>query len=84
MLDEITETVIIGSGDSVASFDVTALLEAHKRSGAKATMALWEVEDPSPFGIAGLSAVDGEIDGSLREGYIRDLKKPTPKKHLAT
>ena len=80
LLDEITETVIIGSGDSVASFDVTALLEAHKRSGAKATMALWEVEDPSPFGIVGLSAhVDGEIDGSLREGYIRRFKeKPTP------
>ena len=80
LLDEITETVIIGSGDSVASFDVAALMEAHKRSGAKATMALWEVEDPSPFGIVGLSSsADGEIDGSLREGYIRRFKeKPTP------
>ena len=80
LLDEITETVIIGSGDSVASFDVAALLEAHKRSGAKATMALWEVEDPSPFGIVGLSSSnDGEIDGELREGYIRRFKeKPTP------
>ena len=80
LLDEITETVIIGSGDSVASFDVAALLEAHKRSGAKATMALWEVDDPSPFGIVGLSSTDGgEIDGQLREGYIRRFKeKPTP------
>ena len=80
LLDEITETVIIGSGDSVASFDVAALMEAHKRSGAKATMALWEVEDPSPFGIVGLSSTnDGEIDGQLREGYIRKFKeKPTP------
>ena len=80
LLDEITETVIIGSGDSVASFDVAALLEAHKRSGAKATMALWEVEDPSPFGIVGLSSSnDGDVDGELREGYIRKFKeKPTP------
>ena len=80
LLDEITETVIIGSGDSVASFDVAALLEAHIRSGAKATMALWEVEDPSPFGIVGLSSSnDGEVDGELREGYIRKFKeKPTP------
>ena len=80
LLNEITQTVIIGSGDSVASFDVAALLEAHKRSGAKATMALWEVEDPSPFGIVGLSSTDGgEIDGTLREGYIRRFKeKPTP------
>ena len=80
LLDEITETVIIGSGDSVASFDVAALLEAHKRSGAKATMALWEVEDPSPFGIVGLSTTnEGDVDGMLREGYIRQFKeKPTP------
>ncbi|MEC8589271.1 MAG: NDP-sugar synthase [Candidatus Thermoplasmatota archaeon] len=80
LLDEITETVIIGSGDSVASFDVAALLEAHKRSGAKATMALWEVEDPSPFGIVGLSTTnEGDVDGKLREGYIRRFKeKPTP------
>ena len=80
LLKEITETVIIGSGDSVASFDVAALMEAHKRSGAKATMALWEVEDPSPFGIVGLSSTnDGGVDGQLREGYIRNFKeKPTP------
>ena len=80
LLDEITQTVIIGSGDSVASFDVAALLEAHKRSGAKATMALWEVEDPSPFGIVGLSTTtEGDVDGTLREGFIRRFKeKPTP------
>ena len=56
------------------------MMEAHKRSGAKATMALWEVEDPSPFGIVGLSSTNnGEVDGQLREGYIRKFKeKPTP------
>ena len=80
LLDEITDTVIIGSGDSVASFDVVSLLKAHKMNGAKATMALWEVDDPSPFGIVGLStSQDGEIDGNLREGFIRRFKeKPTP------
>jgi mannose-1-phosphate guanylyltransferase len=80
LLDEITDTVIIGSGDSVASFDVASLLKAHKMNGAKATMALWEVEDPSPFGIVGLSTTpDGEIDGQLREGFIRRFKeKPAP------
>ena len=80
LLDVITDTVIIGSGDSVASFDVASLLKAHKMSGAKATMALWEVDDPSPFGIVGLStSQDGEIDGDLREGFIRRFKeKPTP------
>ena len=80
LLEEITDTVIIGSGDSVASFDVASLLKAHKMNGAKATMALWEVDDPSPFGIVGLStSQDGEIDGNLREGFIRRFKeKPTP------
>ena len=80
LMDEITDTVIIGSGDSVASFDVAALLQAHKDSGAKATMALWEVEDPSPFGIVGLSnSEEGDVDGELREGYIRKFKeKPRP------
>ena len=80
LMDEITDTVIIGSGDSVASFDVAALLQAHKDSGAKATMALWEVEDPSPFGIVGLSnSEEGDGDGELREGYIRKFKeKPRP------
>ena len=80
LMDEITDTVIIGSGDSVASFDVATLLQAHKDSGAKATMALWEVEDPSPFGIVGLSnSEEGDVDGELREGYIRKFKeKPRP------
>ena len=79
-MDEITDTVIIGPGDSVALFDVASLLKAHKDSGAKATMALWEVDDPSPFGIVGLSgSIEGVVDGELREGYIRKFKeKPTP------
>ena len=78
--DLLTETFVVGSGDSVASFDISGLLEAHKKSGAKVTMALWEVEDPSDFGIVGLSAEhNGELDGDLREGYISRFKeKPSP------
>lgn len=78
--DHIAETCVVGSGDAVASFDIQALFEVHRASQAKVTMALWEVEDPSPFGIVGLSsAQEGPIDGELREGYIRQfLEKPTP------
>ena len=78
--DLLTETFVVGSGDSVASFDISGLLAAHKQSGAKVTMALWEVEDPSDFGIVGLSAAhNGELDGDLREGYISRFKeKPSP------
>lgn len=80
LLDELTETFIVGSGDSVASFDIQALLKAHKANGAKVTMALWEVEDPTEFGIVGLSEDhQGDLDGDLRQGFIRQFKeKPKP------
>lgn len=78
--DEIHTTCVVGSGDAVASFDIASLLEAHRRHDAKVTMALWEVDNPSEFGIVGLSsALGGEVDGGLREGFIqRFLEKPTP------
>ena len=78
--DRITDTCVVGSGDAVASFDVASLLKAHRASGAKVTMALWEVDDPSEFGIVGLSeSKNGEVDGALRRGYIRKfLEKPSP------
>jgi len=69
--DELTETFVVGSGDSVASFDVADLIQSHRESNAKVTMALWEVENPSEFGIVGLSSThDGELDSGLFEGYI--------------
>ena len=78
--EHITTTCVVGSGDSVASFDIASLLAAHRKHGAKVTMALWEVKNPSEFGIVGLSSrADGEVDGDLREGYIRRfLEKPSP------
>jgi mannose-1-phosphate guanylyltransferase len=78
--DELTETFVVGSGDSVASFDVADLLDSHRKSGAKVTMALWQVEDPTEFGIVGLSEENqGPINSTLSEGYITKFKeKPTP------
>ena len=56
-----------------------SLLDAHKSSNAKVTMALWEVDDPTQFGIVGLSKMqNGDVDGSLNKGYIsKFLEKPT-------
>jgi len=75
----ITDTCIVGSGDGIASFDIAALLQAHRDNGAKVTMALWEVEDPTEFGIVGLgSTPNGTVHSSLRSGFIRRFKeKPT-------
>lgn len=73
---KLTETFVVGSGDSVASFDIEDLLISHRKSGAKVTMALWEVEDPTEFGIVGLSkSHNGDVDSELSEGYIRKFKE---------
>lgn len=78
--NELHETCIVGSGDSVASYDLAPLLEAHKLHQAKVTMALWEVEDPSQYGIVGLSKNhQGPVTEGLGEGYIaRFAEKPKP------
>ncbi|HJM55578.1 MAG TPA: NDP-sugar synthase [Poseidonia sp.] len=78
--EKIQTTCVVGSGDSVASFDINRLLKQHRENKAKVTMALWEVDNPSEFGIVGLSSEqDGEVDGSLRSGFISKFKeKPAP------
>jgi len=78
LVDELTETFVVGSGDSVTSLNLDEFIEAHRKSGAKVTMALWEVDDPTEFGIVGLSEREGgEIDGNLSEGYIvKFMEKP--------
>ena len=74
--EQLTETFVVGSGDSVASFDIEDLIESHQKSGAKVTMALWEVDDPTEFGIVGLSeTTNGDVDSSLDEGFIRKFKE---------
>ena len=78
--ERIQSTCVVGSGDAVASFDIASLLAAHRQNNAKVTMALWEVDNPSEFGIVGLSSErGGEVNGDLREGFIqRFLEKPSP------
>ena len=78
LLDELSETFVVGSGDSVTSLNLDEFIQAHRVSGAKVTMALWKVDDPTEFGIVGLSESEGgEINGDLSEGYIvKFLEKP--------
>ena len=42
------------NGDIVSSLDVGPMLEQHSKMNVKGTLALWEVEDPTRFGIVGL------------------------------
>ena len=78
--DRVNGTCVVGSGDAIASFDIKALLKVHRANKAKVTMALWQVDDPSEFGIVGLAArVDGEVDGQLRQGFIRRFQEKPPR-----
>ena len=42
------------NGDIVSSLDVGEMLKQHSQMDVKGTLALWEVEDPTRFGIVGL------------------------------
>ena len=46
--------VLVLNGDLISSVDVTALAAHHVATGAKATLSLWKVKDPSRFGVCDL------------------------------
>src|SRR5665647_955328 len=51
------EPFIMLNGDIYADINYRELLEAHKKSGALATIALSKVEDPCSFGVADLEGI---------------------------
>ncbi|MEM0157940.1 MAG: NDP-sugar synthase [Thermoplasmataceae archaeon] len=63
----IDDTFIVGSGDTLIDFNIGKILDFHKKKGAKLTIALTRVDDPSQFGIV-------DVDGSR---IVRFLEKPT-------
>jgi mannose-1-phosphate guanylyltransferase len=56
----IDDTFVVANGDVMTDLDVAALVEAHRRFGAEATLHLIGVDDPSAFGVVDL-ADDGRI-----------------------
>ena len=78
--DKLQKTFIVASGDSILSSDLAMVLKAHRASNAAVTMALWEVDNPTEYGIVGLSETEGGVvNGKLSEGYItKFLEKPSP------
>ncbi len=52
--DVVSGTFACFNGDIVSSLDATSLLELHRTNGSVGTLGLWEVEDPTRFGIVGL------------------------------
>lgn len=54
------------NGDVLTDMDLTAQIAAHERSGARGTLALVPVEDPSAYGLVRLDD-DGRVAGFLEK-----------------
>lgn len=52
--DVVSGTFACFNGDIVSSLQVEPLLDLHSKNGGIGTLALWEVEDPTRFGIVGV------------------------------
>ena len=53
--DVISGQFVCLNGDIISSLDMQVGMELHKENGGIGTLALWEVEDPTRFGIVGLN-----------------------------
>jgi NDP-sugar pyrophosphorylase family protein len=45
------EPILVTSGDGLHDVDLTAVVEQHRRAGAKATLVVKPVDDPSQYGV---------------------------------
>ena len=62
----IDERFLVLNGDVYVDFDLREAVSAHGAAGAKLTLALTEVEDPSQFGVA-VTDGDGRITGFVEK-----------------
>jgi mannose-1-phosphate guanylyltransferase len=61
------ERVVILNGDVLTDIDLTGELEQHERTGARATLALYPVEDTSSYGVVP-TAEDGQVIEFIEKG----------------
>ncbi len=54
--DYIDGDFLVINGDSISSLDMARFIEFHRSKKAFATISLWEVEDPTPFGVVDMDA----------------------------
>ncbi|MED5350520.1 MAG: nucleotidyltransferase family protein, partial [Candidatus Thermoplasmatota archaeon] len=68
--DVVSDTFACFNGDIISSLDVGKLLSLHKLNGGIGTLGLWEVDDPTRFGIVGL-------DDGNKITQFKEKPKPT-------
>ncbi len=52
--EKIHDTFVVYNGDVIDSLDFAAFMKVHRKNQALATIALYEVEDPSAFGVVAM------------------------------
>lgn len=70
------ETFIAMNGDCISSLDIRSLVKAHREKGGIGTIALWQVEDPSAFGVVELDKTGRIVnfqEKPKREEALSDL-----------
>ena len=67
--ENLTESVVVFNGDVLTQIDLGAVLRLHRERGAKATIVLTPVENPSAYGL-----VETDADRNI----TRFLEKPKP------
>ncbi len=60
------------NGDVLTDIDLTAQLEQHERTGARATLALYPVEDPSAYGLVRCGP-DGAVSEFIEKPGLDEL-----------
>jgi mannose-1-phosphate guanylyltransferase len=60
------------NGDVLTDIDLTEQLAQHERTGARATLALYPVEDPSAYGLVRLDA-DGSVNDFVEKPGLEEL-----------
>jgi mannose-1-phosphate guanylyltransferase len=61
------ERLLVLNGDVLTDMDLTAELAQHERTGARATLALYPVEDTSSYGVVP-TAPDGRVEDFIEKG----------------
>ncbi len=72
--DHLDGTFLAFNGDIVSSLDLKALLKFHREKEGIATLSLWQVPDPSAFGVVKLNA-GGRV--------LRFQEKPRPEEAVS-
>ncbi len=70
--DLLEERFFMLNGDVLTDMDLTAQLEQHERTGARATLALYPVEDPSAYGLVRCQP-DGSVSEFIEKPGVEEL-----------